>query len=122
MRKPRKKSRGECCPLLFVIPSAVENGAAGKPRDRRAGPEAERTGIERIKSLNISHQKKLWRCLHFGRHDKRLFAPLINPIIHGFVPEPAVLGFKHPMAFVRKVQHFRRYLQYLQGREKIEAL
>ncbi|PYK17970.1 MAG: hypothetical protein DME55_08320 [Verrucomicrobia bacterium] len=31
-----------------VIPSEVENGAAGKPRHRR--PQAKRTGSERIKS------------------------------------------------------------------------
>ena len=58
----------------------------------------------------------------FGRGDRGLFAPLIHPVVHGFVPKLAVLRLKHPMAFVRKVQHFGRHLQDLQGSEEIEPL
>ena len=49
-------------------------------------------------------------------------APLIHPIVHRLVPKPAVLRLKHPMAFVREIQHFRRHLQHLQRSEKIERL
>ena len=60
--------------------------------------------------------------LHFGRHDGGLSAPLIDPIVHSLVPQPAVLRLKHPMAFIGKIQHFRRHLQHLQRSEKIESL
>jgi hypothetical protein len=64
---------------FFVIPSEVEE------------------------SLIISEIGNIERCLHFGRHDTGLFAPLIHPIVHGLVPELAVLRFKHPMTFVREI-------------------
>src|SRR5438093_1751561 len=40
--------------FLFVIPSEVENGAAREAATSTARPKAERTGSERIKSLDIS--------------------------------------------------------------------
>src|SRR5207302_9508571 len=39
--------------VLFVIPSEVENGAAGEAATSTARPKAERTGSERIKSLTV---------------------------------------------------------------------
>jgi hypothetical protein len=40
--------------LLFVIPSEVENEAAGKAATWTGGPKAEQTESERIKSLDVS--------------------------------------------------------------------
>jgi hypothetical protein len=49
--------RNDKCPKFsFVIPSGVENGAAGEAARWTGRPEAERTGSERIKSL-IDHQE-----------------------------------------------------------------
>src|SRR5690349_19671146 len=39
----------------------------------------------------------------------------INPAIHGFVPELAVLRFQHPVPLVGEVEHFGWDLQPLQG-------
>src|SRR5215472_16010298 len=50
------------------------------------------------------------------------FRPAIHPIVDGFVPELRVLGLEHPVAFVRKVEHFRRHPQHLQRAEKLQAL
>ena len=38
---------------FFVIPRVVENGAAGEAATWTGRPEAERTGSERIKSLEV---------------------------------------------------------------------
>ena len=72
-------------------------------------PKAERTGGERIKSLIVSI-RNIERSLHVGRDDRGLFAPLIDPIVHSFVPQPRVLWLQHPMAFVGEIQHLRRHL------------
>src|SRR5215468_10408098 len=49
------------------------------------------------------------------------FAPLINPVVHRFVPKPRVLRLKHPMAFIREIQHPRRNPQSLQSREELKS-
>src|SRR6516162_3320804 len=49
------------------------------------------------------------------------FAPLINPVVHRFVPKPRVLRLKHPMAFIREIQHLRRNPQSLQSREELKS-
>ena len=50
------------------------------------------------------------------------FTPLVRPIVHRLIPELAILRLKHPMAFVREIQHFGRDLQDLQRGEKVEPL
>src|SRR5581483_352190 len=50
------------------------------------------------------------------------FAPLVYPIVHGFVPKLAVLRLQHPMAFVREIQHLGWDLQDLQRGNQIESL
>jgi hypothetical protein len=82
MRNLRKKSSGGSpFAAFFVIPSEVEE------------------------SLIVSEIENIERCLHFGRHDTGLFAPLIHPIINRLVPELRVLRLKHPMTFIREIQH-----------------
>src|SRR5215831_8831442 len=49
------------------------------------------------------------------------FAPLINPVVYCFVPKPRVLRLKHPMAFIREIQHLRRNPQSLQSREELKS-
>ena len=34
-----------------------------------------------------------------------LFQPLIYPVVHGLVPQMAVLRLQHPVAFIREIQH-----------------
>ena len=78
-------------------------------------------GNERIKSLVVSEIGNIERCLHFGRHDTILLAPLIYPIVHCLVPKLRVLRFEHPMAFVREIQHLGRHLKPLQRGEELKA-
>jgi hypothetical protein len=87
----------------------------------RTGPSAKPSFYAKS-GISYCFRSEILRCLRVGRHDRGLFTPLIHPIVHSFVPQPAVLRLKHPVAFVRKVQHFRRHLQHLQCCEQIEAL
>src|SRR5262249_38263077 len=65
--------------LLFVIPSEVENGAAGEAATWTGRPEAERTGSERIKSRGTTQGFTAGR-LDFARHDNQKGArPTISP-------------------------------------------
>ncbi|KAF5408233.1 MAG: hypothetical protein Udaeo2_16090 [Candidatus Udaeobacter sp.] len=89
----QKVKRGSSFAPFFVIPSEGEE------------------------SLIVSEIGNIERCLHFGRHDTGLFAPLIHPIVHCLIPKLRVLRLEHPMAFVREIQHFRRHFQHLQCRE-----
>ena len=61
--------------MRFVIPSVVENGAVGEAATWTGRPEAERTGSERIKSLDISLDTRLSRdpstSLRSAQNDKR---------------------------------------------------
>jgi hypothetical protein len=50
-----------------------------------------------------------------------LLEPLVDPVIDGLVPEPAVLRLEHPVAFVGEVQHFGRNVQALKGGEELES-
>ena len=50
-----------------------------------------------------------------------LLAPLIHPIVHGFVPQPRILRLEHPMTFVREIQHLGRNPQSLQRREELKS-
>jgi hypothetical protein len=120
MRNLRKKSSGGSpFAAFFVIPSEVEEWREWDERHGRTCREvaAREAGDERVQSLIVSKIENIERCLHFGRHDTGLFAPLIHPIINRLVPELRVLRLKHPMTFIREVQHFRRHLQHLQCRE-----
>jgi hypothetical protein len=45
--------------MRFVIPSGVENGVAWEAATWTGRPKAERTGIERIKSLGFSVEMKI---------------------------------------------------------------
>src|ERR1051326_9267418 len=48
-------------------------------------------------------------------------APLIYPIVDGFVPQLRVLRLKDPMAFAGEVQHLGRNPQSLQRREELKS-
>src|SRR5258707_4232731 len=50
-----------------------------------------------------------------------LLRPLIDPVVHGFVPELRILRLLNPVAFVGGIQHFRRDAFHLQRGEKLQA-
>jgi hypothetical protein len=54
---------------FLVIPSAVENRAAGTPRDRREGRRLSDREVSKS-NLLLFPIRNIERCLHFGRHDK----------------------------------------------------
>jgi hypothetical protein len=60
---------------ITVIPSAVENGAAGEAATRTGSPEGERAGSERIKSRGETKEQ-------FRGILRLRFAPLRTTISH----------------------------------------
>src|SRR6266849_5784758 len=49
------------------------------------------------------------------------FRPLVHPLIHRLVPEPRILRFQYPVAYVGEVEHLRRHAHDLQRGEELEA-
>ena len=89
----QKVKRRQSIRALFVIPGEVEEWSEWDERHGATCREsAEReSGDERVQSLIVSEIGYIERCLHFGRHDTGLFAPLIHPIVHGLIPKLTIL-------------------------------
>src|SRR5581483_84306 len=51
-----------------------------------------------------------------------LSCPLVDPVVHRFVPKTRILRLQHPVAFIGEVQHPGRHAVHLQGCEKLKAL
>jgi len=77
-----------------------------------------RVGSARKGGFRICATNKTWNTRALR---PTLSNPLVDPIIHCFVPELAVLRLEYPMAFIGEVKHFRRNFQPLQRGEKLET-
>lgn len=100
------------------------DGASAEP-----APNAYPTSIE-TPTVKIPNRQSplIWKldfevCLGFGGWTLGFLrlAPLIHPVVYRFVPKPRILRFKHPMPFIREIQHLGRNPQSLQRREELKS-
>src|SRR5437870_12917616 len=113
MRKPSKKSSDDAAALVNHQHTELHHGFFSKQERHEAevpNPNINFQGnpkIQNSKNRNRCHSLGDWRfgvSLGFGTWNLGFLAsaPLIDPIVHSFVPQPAVLRLKHPMAFIGK--------------------
>src|SRR5579872_2926952 len=48
--------------------------------------------------------------------------PLVDPVVHGFVPELRVLRLQYPVSFVGEIQHLARNMEQLKSIEELKTL